>query len=167
MIKFMVIGLPRSATTWAANWLSTDTTFCLHDPLNWYLLDEVDNLEYPGKEIGISCTGSYLYTDWLNNHPAPKVIVHRDVQEIKESLRRNKIRLSVFKPSLIHKIEGLHVDYKELFTKPEKIWSYLLPNKPLDIQRHSFLKTCNVQMDFEKTLRNRDVMNYHLKEIAK
>jgi len=26
MINFMIVALPRSGTTWAANWLTTDTT---------------------------------------------------------------------------------------------------------------------------------------------
>ena len=33
MIDFMVIGLPRTGTTWASNWLTTDSTQCYHDPL--------------------------------------------------------------------------------------------------------------------------------------
>ena len=34
----MVIGLPRSRTTWMANWLTTTDTLCLHDPLANYTI---------------------------------------------------------------------------------------------------------------------------------
>src|SRR5262245_11295408 len=31
MMPFFVPGLPRSRTAWLANWLTTDTSLCLHD----------------------------------------------------------------------------------------------------------------------------------------
>jgi hypothetical protein len=159
----MILGLPRSGTTWAANWTNTETTFCIHDPLDMYLLDEIDNL-HCDKMLGIACTGSYLFYDWLNQHPAKKVILHRDVEDIKTSLRKQKIRLSVFKPDLLDRIEGLHVPWTHLFDKPEVIWSHLFDTQ-LDKQRHSFLKTVNVQTDLSRVIRKTEVLNFYLKEI--
>jgi hypothetical protein len=57
MLDFIVLGLPRSATTWLANWLTTDRSLCLHDPFAKTLPEQWDA---GGKRLGISCTGAYL-----------------------------------------------------------------------------------------------------------
>lgn len=86
-ITFMVLGGPRSATTWAANWLTTDETLCLHDPLLEYTTTVLARLHFPGRRLGISCTGSLLYPDWVKRQDCPKVILFRDVADINLSLR--------------------------------------------------------------------------------
>ncbi len=88
MIDFMVLGMPRSATTWVANLLTTDTTICLHDPLLEYRQSFLDQMVIPGKRIGISCTAMMLYPDWLAAHPARKVILYRNVAEVNSALER-------------------------------------------------------------------------------
>ena len=88
MIDFMVLGGPRSGTTWAANWLTTDTTFCLHDPLLEYTVRQLENLTIPGKRIGISCTSALMFPEWINASKAKKIILYRDVEEINASLEK-------------------------------------------------------------------------------
>jgi hypothetical protein len=88
MINFMVLGGPRSATTWAANWLTTDTTICLHDPLLEYPIARLQNLTFPrGQSLGVACTSLCLYPDWVNEQHCPKVVLHRPIEEINRSLR--------------------------------------------------------------------------------
>lgn len=88
MIDFMVLGGPRSMTTWVANWLTTDTTICLHDPLLEYTTATLERLTFRGgKRFGISCTSATLYPDWINQQTCPKVVLVRDVREINNSLR--------------------------------------------------------------------------------
>lgn len=86
-ISFMVLGGPRSATTWMANLLSTDTTLCLHDPLLEYTNVQLDKMIVPGKRIGISDTAALLWPEWLVSHPAKKILLWRDPAEINVSLR--------------------------------------------------------------------------------
>jgi len=160
----MLVGLPRSGTTWAANWLTTDRSLCIHDPLNQYHYQQLDNIECPGKTVGISCTGIYLWTDWLNKHPARKVIVHRSVGEIKYSLREAGIQLKVFKPHLLDKVEGFHVHWQELWTNPGPIYKFLL-KREYDVERHTLLKNYNIQMDFNKTPKNIKLETTLIKEI--
>lgn len=153
MIKFMVIGLPRSGTTWAANWLTTEKTLCLHDPLNEYHYKELDSLDAGTRELGVSCTGLYLFPEFLNRHPARKVILHRPVGEIKASFKRNDMTVRLFKPENLNKIEGMHVQWTDMFIRPEKIYSFLM-RRNLDVLRHDQLKTFNIQADLNKTRRN-------------
>jgi hypothetical protein len=88
MLSFMLLGGPRSATTWMANLLTTDTTWCIHDPFLEYTLDQTTQLYVPGKRIGIACTASILHPEWVNQQRIPKIILYRDPLEINESLRQ-------------------------------------------------------------------------------
>lgn len=83
----MILGGPRSATTWAANWLTTDTSICLHDPLLEYESTYLARMTFPGRRLGIACTSSSLYPDWVNAQKCPKVVLMRNVNDINRSLR--------------------------------------------------------------------------------
>lgn len=126
MIDFMVIALPRSGTTWAANWLTTGRSLCIHDPLFQHHYTELDQLEkLEGSLLGVSCTGLSMFPDWLNAHPAKKVILHRDLSEINHSL--SAIGLNPLESSKgLRKIVGLHRTYTDLFNAPEELYQYLL-----------------------------------------
>lgn len=84
----MVLGGPRSATTWIANLLTTDTTLCLHDPLMHHTNVHLEKMEIPGKRIGIADTAAILWRDWVANHPAKKIILWRQPSEINASIER-------------------------------------------------------------------------------
>ena len=165
MISFMVLGGPRSATTWAANWLTTDTTFCIHDPLMTYTLRQLDQLTIPGRRIGISCTSSLLYPEWLLKHPARKIILHRKTVEINRSLEalglmpldpeaHNK-RLLVMMNA---KVQAW--DWQELFSPREapEIWKELLPDIPFDPWRHDLLTGMNIQPELRRLPVNKEAM---------
>ena len=87
MISFMVLAGPRSATTWMANLLTTDTTLCMHDPSLEHRIQTLDQIGVPGKRLGIADTSALLWPDWLEKHPAKKVVLWRDPAEINTALR--------------------------------------------------------------------------------
>lgn len=147
MIEFMILGLPRTATTWAANWLTTDTTICLHDPLNNWHYSELDALE-SRKVIGVSCTGLFRFTDWLNNHPARKVIIHRPIEQINADLRRMGLPDVTKKCAFdLGRIKGTHHDWRDIFDNPAPIYEFLL-QRPFDQERHAELKQIEMQPAF-------------------
>lgn len=86
MISFMVLGTPRSATTWLANLLTADDTICLHDPLLEHTTAQLDVMVIPGKRMGIADTAALTARDWIVAHPAKKIVLWRDVQEVNKSL---------------------------------------------------------------------------------
>lgn len=155
----MVISQPRSGSTWTSNWLTTDTTLCIHDPLwtvhyeDWDTnlgrvkneLGDWDNIQ-SSKTLGISCTGIALWPDWVNNHPARKVILHRDHSEIEHSLRTSLGLEEEYNPSgdNLDKIRGMHVPWTNIFTDPKPIYEYLL-NRPFDQERHRELVKMHIQ----------------------
>ena len=148
-IQFMVIAAPRSATTWAANWLTTDATLCLHDPLWKWHYSELDAIK-SDRALGIACTGIALFPEWVNAHPARKVILHRPLEEVDMSLI--KIGMSLCSKQwegVLDKIRGAHVSWLDLFERPKYIYEYLL-DRPFDAERHALLREMNVQPAFAK-----------------
>ena len=146
MIEFMLIAAPRSGTTWAANWLTTDTTLCLHDPLFTHHYSELDSIR-TGKTLGISCTGAACFREWVNKHPARKVVLHRNRHEINASLAA--IGLPEVPPSYfdaLARIKGMHADWRDLFDSPRTIYEHLT-QLPFDAERHALL--CDIEMQPE------------------
>jgi hypothetical protein len=93
------------------------------------------------------------FPDWLNNHPASKVILHRPAREIRESMEAHGFH--GFAPINLDIISGMHVDWRDLFLKPDAIYEFLL-HKPLDIERHKELRQMNIQVDYERVMFDRD-----------
>ncbi len=143
MINFMLLGGPRSATTWAANWLTTDTTICLHDPLLEYRIEDLQRITFDGKRLGISCTSSMLYPDWVNAQQCPKVVLVRDEGDINRSLRelglvelipaKHKARLAAVKTNV------RFVPYEWLFTPRRAAYIASHLGVPFDAARHDVL----------------------------
>jgi hypothetical protein len=147
MVDFLVVALPRCGTTWASNWLTTDTTLCLHDALAYKTFYEIDKEAITTKKLGLSDTGVFAYGEKLNKHPAKKVILHRDIVEINKSL--NDLGLSSIPDfsAFLDNIDGLHVHYSDLFNNPEPIWNHLIGNS-FDSERHTLLKQMSIQPAF-------------------
>lgn len=146
-IKFMVIAAPRSATTWCSNWLTTDTTLCLHDPLWTRHYSELDEIQ-SAKALGIACTGIALFPEWVNAHPARKIILHRDLKHIDASLERIGLSaISSHWEGVLDKIEGIHLPWTALFDQPKNIYEYLL-DRPFDADRHAALREISMQPHF-------------------
>lgn len=148
MISFMVISGERSGSTWAANWLTTDTTLCIHDPLLRWRAGELDGI-YPlmTKRKGVACTALQLMPEWVNAHPAKKIILHRPTEQIAKSLDAIGVD-SVFTPGTedrLNQIKGCHSHYEDLFDPycARVMAEYL--GVPFDAHRHAELVQMNIQ----------------------
>ena len=156
MLDFMIIGLPRSGTTWAANLFCTDRTLCFHDPLYTTHYQDWDT-ELPKRapviaEVGVSCTGIWRWPDWLNEHPARKVILHRDLGDIADSMREiglPEMDLEAAEEQL-SSIIGLHVPHSDLFdeAKAGDIWRHLVRRANFNPPRHNLLVDIEMQPKF-------------------
>lgn len=148
MISFMVLGGPRSGTTWAANWLTTDTTLCLHDPLLEYTLLQLEQLCIPGKKLGVSCTALLMYPDFVNASPAKKIILYRNVSEINASLRALGLEeLSEIKHlARFEALKDVNVfPYEQLFQpKSARVIAKFL-GVPFDEGRHDLLRQMRIE----------------------
>jgi hypothetical protein len=165
MIEFMVLSAPRSASTWCANWLTTDVTLCLHDPLFQHHYRDFDAIA-SSKRLGIACTGTGYFVEWVNDHPARKVILHRDPDEVASSLAA--IGLTPPLPLLydnLARIDGMHVDWTDVFEKPAPIYEHLT-GLPFDAERHAALCDIEMQPHFTGLKMGADVTRRMLREFA-
>lgn len=149
-MKFALLALPRSGTTWAANWLSTGGVLCHHDPLMDYLPETIP------ADSGISCTTMWLMPPTLD---CPVVLLDRDPDECNASLR--KIGFQEIPEFFIGKFQsypGPRFHWRDLFDNPEPIWKILRPDCPFDKGRHELLRKMNVQPNFDLWHPNMDVL---------
>lgn len=147
-INFMVLGGPRSGTTWAANWLTTESTVCLHDPFLEYTLAELSQLYFPNKRLGISCTAAMLHPKWVNSHSCPKIMLYRQLSEINASLRElGLVELGEMRHlARIDALKGVKIlPYEQLFhhKSAKAIAEYL--GVPFDHTRFAVLRQMRVE----------------------
>lgn len=152
MIEFMVLAMPRSGTAWCANWLTTDRTICLHDPLWSHHYSELDGIRVCGRRLGIACTGLALFPEFLAKHKARKVILHRPIEEVRISLAQlGQGPLGDAWVGALDRIEGVHADWQDLY-HPEKakLLYEFLTQRSFDESRYELVRRLNIQMAFEK-----------------
>lgn len=145
-LDFIIVGLPRSGTTWASNWLTTEHSICWHDATGHELPIELDAKPSSKRYRGISCTGAWMWKDWFERHPAKKIILERDYNEINASLIELGIpALGDSEFAAFEALKGPRIPFTDLFENPEGIWKYLLPDLPFDAERHAELLKMNIQ----------------------
>lgn len=148
MINFMLLGGPRSGTTWAANWLTTDHTLCLHDPLMVYTRVQMSQMSIPDKKLGIACTGSLLFPEFVNSVKCPKVVIFRDVDAINNSLDRLGLpqMAAAEHYARIDAIQGGHLFVYDQLFKPKSAQSIAeILGVPWDPYRHHQLVQMRVE----------------------
>lgn len=151
MIRFMVLSAPRSASTWVANWLTTERTLCLHDPILEHDAAALDDIPCD-RMLGLACTALPLLPQLVNQHPARKIILHRDLDEVNRSLLT--IGLSNLKDpwaGALNRLIGIHAYYSDVFVpnRAQRLYEYLL-ELPFDAARHAQLCAMHVEPNFER-----------------
>jgi hypothetical protein len=138
----MVLAAPRSGTAWASVWLSTEDSLCIHEPVSRYSKTQLDAIE-SSKMLGVACTVQALWPDSVNKLSGRKVILHRNPDEIRESMRKLKLP-GDYNFEALDRIEGMHCDWCDLFVNPAPIYEFLL-QKAFDAERHAELARLNIQ----------------------
>lgn len=171
MIDFMVIGLPRSGTTWVTNLLNTADIFCKHDPLYETHYREIDSVYGAIKHVnGISCTGLWRWPDWVNSHPATKIIIHRRVCEVEESLDELGLHCDIEDHSNLNEIEGLHIGFEQLFDVnvwENVLWPAITNDLPFDRVRFEQLTTIAMEPMFARVEIDRNLQAGLFEELKK
>lgn len=142
-VDFIVLGLPRSGTTWLANWLTTDRSLCLHDPFSTALPEHWD----AGlKRLGISCTGSYLLPKWLAAQDCPIAVITRDHAACDASLAAMGLPPTT-DPSLLAIAPGRRWRFEDIWNEDtaRELWAFLLPGIAFDAARYRLLREMRVE----------------------
>lgn len=158
MIDFMMISMPRSRSTWLANWLTTEKTLCFHDPLRDQALEDLEAYE-TDKRFGIADTSLFFYGARLNRHPAKKLIVHRKATEVSRSIGD---KLDPNCARQLDTIYGMHVQFEDINHQAKDIWQYLIGDG-FDQERFDSLLQMNIEPHFPGMQR---VSQSHIKRLA-
>lgn len=143
-LDFIVVGLPRSGTTWIANWLTTDRSLCLHDP---FALGMPEAWPRDGRLRGISCTAGALMQKWLSGYNCPIAVIDRSPVDCDQSLAKLGLPdTSVYAHRLL-KTQGRRFAFDALWNEgaASELWSFLLPSIPFDRLRYRLLHNMQVQ----------------------
>jgi hypothetical protein len=144
-VDFMVIALPRSRTTWLANFLTTEKTFCYHDPLaEMSSYKELLGLK-TDRLTGIADTGIGFFD--LSIFDCPKVIIERDLSAVNEEMS-DLLGISIDMSDLNNRmasIEGLRIKFEDINDRLEEIWKHCT-GLPFDRLRGDYLKNMNIQV---------------------
>jgi hypothetical protein len=144
VIDFIVLGLPRSGTTWLANWLTTDKSLCLHDPFAKSLPETWDA---GSKRLGISCTGAYLMPGWLCLQDCPVALIERNPEDCDASLHRMGLGTTWPLRTAFKRADGRRWRFDDLWDedKARELWAFLLPGLPFDTARYRLLKDMHIE----------------------
>jgi hypothetical protein len=149
MIDFMILGPPRSGTAWASVFFSTERATCLHEPLFDHFYQDLDGIAHDRELLGIASTGFEFFGEWVNRHPAKKLILHRPLDQVNRSL--NRLGQKPCMPVVIEKlarINGLHVYWAQLFDYPRPLFEHLI-GEGFDRDRHARLRQLIITSDFK------------------
>lgn len=165
-LDFIVLGLPRSGTTWMANWLTTDRSLCLHDPFGTGMPHTwpVDH-----RPRGISCTVAGMLPDWLKTYRCPIAVVVRDVQECDRSLRRLGLPDAALCHQFLSDAPGRRFPFEALWKEESArtLWEYLLPVVPFDALRWKLLKDMQVQPYWPNWSVDAETMRHISREVSR
>ncbi|MCK5604799.1 hypothetical protein KAR91_23115 [Candidatus Pacearchaeota archaeon] len=164
MKSFFITGLPRTRTAWLANFLTYDDSFCFHEVIKEFKVEDWKGLfESMGKEyVGNSDSGIPFLVDQIKAaFPQAKwVLIERDGSEAWRSLSKvipwdlrkivdKGVELTV--PRL-HQIKlacnPLIVKYQDLGNREvcKEIWNYCIPGISFNDKRWQMLDRLNVQV---------------------
>lgn len=149
MIDFIVLGLPRSGTTWLANWLTTESSLCLHDP---FALGTPERWPRDDRRFGISCTGAYLFPRWLGQQQCPIAVIERDADACDASLARMGMGNTKHLHRALASAPGRRWAFGDLWNESaaRELWQHLLPAIPFDALRYRVLQAIQVQPHMSK-----------------
>ncbi len=173
MIDFAVIALPKSATSWAANWLTTDESVCVHDPMVWHTPDEMADLRAinsaQSKYRGVACTGLWMVPGWVEQNVSRWVIVERPIEEVNAGLAA--MGLGPMPEHCVRqfaKMPGERISMGALFEEAtaHAVWNKLLPHVPFDRERHKLLTELMVTPAFQRIEPDPIAVKAWLKRIA-
>jgi hypothetical protein len=122
------------------------------------------------NNIGVSCTGIWRWPEFVNEHPANKIVVMRDVDEVNAGL--DEIGLPMLEPEaeqMLNNIEAPHIPFEHLFDvkEAEKIWNHLVGPVGFCPLRHAQLCEFLVQPNFMEIKPDKDVTRKLYDELSR
>lgn len=146
----MVLGLPRSATSWLSVLLTTDKSLCIHEP---FAGGPPETWPRDDRRFGISCTGAYLFPAWLRAHKCPTALIVRDPEAVDESLAAMGFGSTEGElQEAFAAADGRRFQFDDIWIEDEAraLWEFLLPRVPFDALRYRQLVGLQIQPHMDK-----------------
>lgn len=169
-LDFIITGLPRSGTTWVSNWLTTDKSLCVHDPLNFAHYEDIESSPLLADENkryvrrGICCTAAYNFPEWVNGYRCQKAVITRDIAAVRKSFHKSEIgALDHYAEAKLALIKAPRIKYEDLFNPmcAKVFWDHIMDPKDswleFDITRHMLLSQMKIEPIFDKIEPNEEV----------
>lgn len=153
-MRFAVFGLPRSGTTWAANWLTSGDVLCLHDPEQDHAPVDVEWLN-AARPYGVASSGLWAIKGIAERIAArmPVLIVEREPEAVNASMRRAGLpELPQWAFDRFAGLPGRRVPFGALWSESgaRAAWEYLRPGEPFDFLRWRELARVRVEPVMEQ-----------------
>ena len=142
-VDFVLLGLPRSGTTWAANWLTTDRSLCLHDPFQQL----PERWQRDHRRFGVSCTGSFHWLPkWLAGQRCPVAVIERDASACDASLAAMGLPPTDEMGASLAAVQGRRLAFDDLWNEAsaKALWKYLLPGIAFDPLLYRLLRDMRI-----------------------
>ena len=160
--NFMILGLPRSRTCWLSNFMTTTAVYCHHELVGYCSSKEEyrDKMDLDYEYVGDSDTAGLLLH---NDYDCPKVIIHRDINDVHTSLVKLFGYNKEFLPSLykwqgmLKQVDGLHIDFNEIDNNLEQIWKHCV-DLPYDKLRAEKLMNTKIEAKHLNMFENIDFL---------
>ncbi|MDB4312120.1 sulfotransferase [bacterium] len=160
MNPFFVMGLPRSGSTWLANFLTWGDAFCYHELA--YGCESLDDMEKAfkkvgSKHIGTCDTGGVFLWDMLAERwPGAKFLfVVRPIEDVRQSLNHagfgseglNELAAAMSAGCRCDRITSATIPYDKLFSQHglRQIWNFFEFDEAFPWRRFELLREMNIQ----------------------
>jgi len=137
MLKYIIVGLPRSGTTWLSHFLSIDECQCLHDPSAFFSKQEMSLFNG-----GLCDTGLWFDMDWCREKTRKLIVIERPIEDVNKSLTKLKFPLvTKYFYERFMKVKGLAdyiIYFDSLFVSEDEareFWEFVYPEIPFDKDR--------------------------------
>jgi len=177
MVRFFITGLPRSRTSWLANFFTYKDSFCFHElcqygrdfmQLHQKMCTRVES--YVGTS---DCAVPYYFDDIIQvGDTWSLAIVERDFDDIEESLvnfhgkltgeeykalETSKQKIDIFK----NKYNPYIIKFEDLnnINKVEELWYHCIPGLEFDADRFELLNTMNIQPEKKQYMDHLNIEN--------
>lgn len=149
-MRFAVVGLPRSGTTWTAAWLTDAGALCLHDPLADFSPAELLSADV-SRPWGIACSGAWMLPGLMREIAArcPLVVIERDRFDVGASLAEMGLpEISDDVHRRFERAPGRRVPFGALWEderQAKAVWDYLRPDAAFDAERWRLLRDMRIE----------------------
>ena len=155
-MNYIIFALPRSRTTWLANFLTHGNQVCLHEPLaSVNSLSEVNGYAHGFADTSACLNWRRVIAQWPE---AKRVVVERPLESVQASLKRKGAHSPLLEHAATCLSElpaDLRIPYDSLNARLPELWA-LVRGDDFPEHRFNWLRDVKVEPDLTSLLGKTD-----------